>query len=341
MSLSLDTDAVTAWLTDHMPGFRGPATARQVIGGQSNPTYALETPGGSYVLRRKPPGQTLKSAHAVDREFRVQRALAGTDVPVAQMHVLCEDDNVIGAAFYVMDHVAGTNHDDPRLPDHDPATRTAIFSEMNRVLASIHTVDLDATGLADYGPRGDYFARQLSRWTQQYRATETETLTPMDDLINWLADNPPEDDGQVTLVHGDYRLDNLRFDPVTGQCAAVFDWELSTLGHPNADLAGVLMQWALPAGGDGRGLAGVDRAALGIPSDQAFLDAYCARRDLPGLPRFNRTLAFSFFRMGAILQGVKKRGLDGNAADPERALKLGAFVEDCAKLGLRAAKGDG
>lgn len=340
MTLPLDTDAVAGWLSAHMPGFSCPVRAQQVMGGQSNPTYLLDTPGGRYVLRRKPPGKTLKSAHAVEREFRVQRALGATSVPVARMHVLCEDDSVIGSPFYVMAHVQGVNHDDPRLPDHRPEVRQAIFAEMNRVLAAIHDVDLAATGLADYGPQGGYFARQLSRWSGQYRASETETLEAMDTLMDWLARNPPEDDGQVTLVHGDYRLDNLRFDPVSAECRAVFDWELSTLGHPTADLAGVLMQWAMPAGAQGRGLAGVDRAAFGIPSDQAFLDAYCTARDIPGLPRFNRTLAFSFFRMGAILQGVKKRALDGNAADPDRAHELGAFVADCAKLGLRAAKED-
>ncbi len=322
----------------HVPGFRGPITVEKFATGQSNPTFKLTAPSGVYVLRRKPPGQLLKSAHAVDREFRVQRALAATDVPVARMYALCDDDSVIGSMFYVMDHVQGRTFVDPRLPDVASMDRSAIFDDMNRVLAAIHSVDLEATGLGDYGPQGNYYQRQIDRWTKQYRASETEPVADMDALIDWLQNNVPADDGKVTLVHGDYRIDNLLFAPDNPTCIAVLDWELSTLGHPFADLAAVIMQWSLPPGDTGRGLAGVDRKALGIPEDQAFIDAYCARMGLPGIDSFGFYLAFCFFRMAAILQGVKRRALDGNASNPERALELGAFVPAFAEGGLAAAK---
>lgn len=321
-----------AYLSPFVAGMDGPVEVTKFASGQSNPTFRLDTPAGPYVLRRKPPGKLLKSAHAVEREFRVQRALAETAVPVPRMLHLCEDSDVIGAAFYVMEMVAGDNHDDPRLPDLQADARTRLLDEMNRVLADLHAVDIDAVGLQDYGKPGNYYARQLSRWTQQYKAAETEPLADMDALIATLETRLPEDDGQRTLVHGDYRLDNLIF---TGsRCAAVLDWELSTLGHPYADLAAVLMQWRMPPGRDGRGLAGVDRAALGLPSDHAFIAAYCARRGLPGIDDFGFYLAFAFFRMGAILQGVKKRALDGNASNPERGLALGAHVPNFARNGL-------
>jgi len=294
----------------------------------------LDTPNGVFVLRRKPPGQLLKSAHAVDREYRIQRALARTDVPVAGMLHLCEDETVIGAMFYVMAHVEGENHDDPRLPNLSTSERTTLISEMNRVLAALHQVDPHAVGLSDYGPEGDYFARQLARWSKQYRATETEPIPEMDTLIAELEKHMPPDDGQRTLVHGDFRLDNMIFQGTA--CRALLDWELSTLGHPYADLAAVIMQWQMPAGGEGRGLAGVDREALGLPSDASFLAEYCARRGLQGISNFRFYLAFTFFRMAAILQGVKRRALDGNASNPERGLRLGAHVPAFASGGLRA-----
>lgn len=338
MSALFDIDAVETWMAAHVPGFRGPILVEKFATGQSNPTFKLTAASGAYVLRRKPPGQLLKSAHAVDREFRVQSALAGTDVPVARMHALCEDESVIGSMFYVMDLVQGRSFVDPRLPDVSAPDRSAIFDDMNRVLAAIHSVDLSATGLNDYGPHGNYYQRQIDRWTKQYRATETEALPEMDALIQWLADNLPEDDGRVTLVHGDYRIDNLLFAPDRPTCVAVLDWELSTLGHPYADLAAVIMQWGLPPGDVGRGLAGVDRNQLGIPEDHAFVEAYCRRMGLPGIDRFGFYLAFTHFRMAAILQGVKRRALDGNASNPEKALELGAYVPAFAKGGLKAAK---
>jgi aminoglycoside phosphotransferase (APT) family kinase protein len=334
---TLDIKAVEAWLNANLPGFQPPVKAEKYIGGQSNPTFRLTTPNRRYVLRRKPPGVLLKSAHAVDREFRVQKALQSTDVPVAKMHLLCQDEAVIGSAFYIMDEVAGRTYDDPRLPDLTPEDRGEIMDQMNRVLAAIHEVDIHAVGLADYGPTGNYYRRQIDRWSQQYQASQTESLPDMDALSAWLDQNIPADDGQRRLVHGDYRLDNLLFS--NGKCVAVLDWELSTIGHPYADLASVIMQWSMPPGRDGRGLAGVDRAALGLWSDQRFIDSYCQRRGLPGIDNFGFYLAFCYFRMGAILQGVLKRALDGNASDPERGLQLGRYVPQFARRGLEASQG--
>ncbi|NNE51775.1 MAG: phosphotransferase family protein [Sulfitobacter sp.] len=332
----LDEAAVASYLKDHLPGFAGPMEVTKFQTGQSNPTFLLATPAKNYVLRRKPPGVLLKSAHAVDREFRVQRALADTDVPVARMHLLCEDDNVIGSMFYIMDHVPGRNFNEPAMPDVSPADRGAIIDEMGRVLAALHEVDIDAVGLSDYGPPGNYFERQVGRWTKQYKASETEDIPAMNALMERLVAERPEDDGQRTLVHGDYRLDNMIFDAVTTDCRAVLDWELSTIGHPFADLAAVIMQWQLPAGTEGRGMGGLDRAALGLPTDEAFIARYCERRGLDGIENFGYYLSFCFFRMAGIVQGVLKRGLDGNASNPERAKKLGAFVPVFAQHGLAA-----
>ena len=336
---ALDVDAVSNHLRDHLPGFERPVTVTKFDRGQSNPTFCIETVAGHYVLRRKPPGQLLKSAHAVDREFRVQRALQDTDVPVARMHLYCEDTSVIGSEFYVMEYVPGRNFGEPTLDGVAPDDRAAIMDEMNRVLAALHDVDIDAAGLSDYGPPGHYIARQLARWAKQYRASETEPIPDMDRLIVALEDAMPPDDGQRRLVHGDYRIDNMIYDAERPVCRAVLDWELSTIGHPYADLASVIMQWQLPPGPEGRGLAGVDRASLGLPSDGAFLKAYCARRGLSEVAHFPFYLAFSFFRMGAILQGVLRRALDGNASNPEDAKRLGRFVPLFAQSGLSALKG--
>lgn len=332
----LDLDAVAGWMRAHVAGFSGPLTERKFDTGQSNPTFLLMAGSGNYVLRRKPPGQLLKSAHAVDREFRVQRALAGSGVPVANMHALCEDDTVIGSHFYVMEHVVGRNFDDPRLPEVPRDGRSAYILEMVRVLAEIHRVDLDRVGLSDFGPRGNYYRRQIDRWTKQYRATETGEVSAMNDLMLSLDRACPEDDGQVTLVHGDYRLDNLLFAPDGPEILAVLDWELSTLGHPYADLAAVIMQWQMPPGAQGRGLAGVDRVAQGLPSDAEVVAAYCSHVGIPEIPSFGFFVSFCFFRMAAILQGVKKRALDGNASNPARALELGALVPRYAERGLEA-----
>ncbi|MDJ0826836.1 MAG: phosphotransferase family protein [Rhodobacter sp.] len=334
----LDIEAVDAYLSAHLPGYAGPLRAEKFAQGQSNPTFKLSTPSSTYVLRRKPPGVLLKSAHAVDREFRIQRALADTDVPVARVHLLCEDNAVIGSAFYVMDHVAGRIFFDPRLPEVSTAERGNIYNEMCRVLAALHMVDPAAVGLADFGPPGNYIARQTARWSKQYKASATGAIPAMDRLIAMLEERLAgnEDGGERTLVHGDYRIDNMIFSPTEPRCLAVLDWELSTIGHPLADLASVIMQWQMPPGPDGRGLAGEDRKALGLPEDADFIASYCERRSIPPVKDFGFYLAFCFFRMAAILQGVKKRALDGNASNPERGLKIGAYVPVFAKKGVDA-----
>ncbi|WP_281972102.1 phosphotransferase family protein [Ruegeria faecimaris] len=335
-SAILDLKRVDAYLGTHLKGYRGPLEAKKFEVGQSNPTFELKTPENSYVLRRKPPGVLLKSAHAVDREFRVQSALADSDVPVPKMLLLCEDDDVIGSAFYVMEHLDGRTFLEPTMLGERTETRTAIIDEMNRVLAALHKVDIDSVGLSDYGPPGSYFERQIGRWTKQFRASETTQIPDMDALIEALTNATPKDDGQRTLVHGDYRIDNLMFEKQGTRCLGVLDWELSTIGHPFADLAAVIMQWQMPPGKEGRGLAGIDRSSLGLPSDQAFIDQYCERRDLPGIDNFGFYLAFNFFRMAAILQGVYKRALDGNASDPKRAQIFGSYVPKFAQRGLTA-----
>jgi aminoglycoside phosphotransferase (APT) family kinase protein len=321
----LPLERLVPYLEAHVTGFRGPARAEKTATGQSNPTFILTAESGKYVLRRKPPGQLLKSAHAVDREFRVISALAESEVPVPRAFHLCEDDSVIGAMFYVMDFVEGRNWVDPRCNDLDPDQRAAVYDSMNATLAAMHSIDISACGLSDFGKPGNYFERQLVRWTGQYRASETETIPRMEDLIGWLDANMPEDDGRVSLVHGDWRIDNLLFGPDL-TVSAVLDWELSTLGHPLADLGYQIMQWQMPPGDVGRGLMGIDRTALGIPSDAAYVDLYAQRMGLGDTPRMTFPVAFAFFRMAAILQGVKKRALDGNASDPEGGLRLGAYV---------------
>ena len=314
-------------------------TARKYPDGQSNPTYELTTGNGTYVLRRKPSGVLLKTAHAVDREFRIQRALAATDVPVAKMHLLCEDDGVIGSSFYVMQHVPGRVFFEPRLEAIPSAARRGYIDEMCRVLAALHSVDPVAVGLADYGPPGNYIARQTRRWTRQYKATETGPVADMDRLAatldEWLQSGAGGD-GDQTLVHGDFRIDNLIYSPTEPEILAVLDWELSTIGHPLADVASVIMQWRLPPGPEGRGLDGIDRSSEGLPDDDEFVAAYTERRGLPPIKDFGFFLAFSFFRMAAILQGVKRRALDGNASNPERGLKMGELVPLFARKGLEA-----
>jgi aminoglycoside phosphotransferase (APT) family kinase protein len=337
--MSLDPGAVTAWMRHAVPGAQPIERAEKIQGGQSNPTYILHASDARYVLRRKPGGVLLKSAHAVDREYRVQAALAGTDVPVPRMLALCEDVSVIGSAFYVMEHVAGRAFDDPRLTEVPTAERLTYFKNMARVLAAIHRIDIDRVGLSDYGPRGNYYRRQIDRWSGQYRASETGEIPAMDRLIATLDRDCPADDGQLTLVHGDFRIDNLLFAPDGPEVRAVLDWELSTLGHPYADLAAVIMQWQMPVGAEGRGLSGVDRTAEGLISDADFISEYCALTGRRDIEDFGIYVAFCFFRMAAILQGVKRRALDGNASDPERGLKLGALVPRYAEAGLEVLDG--
>lgn len=337
--MTLDLEAVSAWMAKAVPGARLPRKAERIRGGQSNPTYLLDAGDTRYVLRRKPGGVLLKSAHAVEREYRVQAALHGSEVPVARMIALCEDADIIGSAFYLMAYVEGRAFDDPRLGHVPKPERRSYFSNMARVLAAIHKIDVDRVGLSDYGPRGNYYRRQIDRWAQQYRASETRAIAAMDRLIAKLDRDCPPDDGQLTLVHGDFRIDNLLFSVEGPEVVAVLDWELSTLGHPFADLAAVIMQWQMPAGGEGRGLAGVNRAAEGLVTDEEFVAEYCRLTGRPGIADFGVYVAFCFFRMAAILQGVKRRALDGNASDPERGLKLGELVPRYAEAGLEALEG--
>lgn len=336
-AFELDTDALSAYLQSHIEGFSGPLTAEKFAGGQSNPTYRLDAASGRYVLRRKPPGKLLKSAHAVDREYRVMSALAGSAVPVPRMRVLCEDESVIGSMFYVMDFLDGDIYWNAALPDHSPDQRAAMYDRMNQLLADLHNVDVDAVGLSDYGKPGNYFARQLNRWTQQYRASETERLESVEKLIAYLEQALPEDDGQSCLVHGDFRLDNMMFAKGGDTIIALLDWELSTLGHPYADLAYQCMQWRLPSSAAIPGLGDLDREALGIPSEAEYVSRYCERRGIEKIPHWEFYLAFSFFRLAAILQGVYKRALDGNASNTA-AKSLGSMTDPLAAMGVAVAE---
>ncbi len=329
-----DTSALDAWAAQHVAGYKGPSKAIKYPTGQSNPTYRIETPGGAYVLRCKPPGKLLKSAHMVEREFRVLRALETAGFPAPRALALCEDGNVAGSVFYLMAHVEGRILWDPGLADSPREERAGIYDAMNAGLAQLHDIDIAKAGLSDYGKPGNYYARQAQRWTEQYRASETRKIPDMDALIDWLAANMPPDDGRVSLVHGDFRIDNMIFAHDSTRLLAVLDWELSTLGHPFADLAYQAMQWRLPNSGDFRGLGGLDRAALGIPSDEDYVAAYCRRRGLDGVPHWSFLIAFSFFRIAAIVQGVYKRALDGNASNPQRGLKMGEGVPLMAQLAM-------
>ncbi len=329
----LDIAELGRYLQAHIEGFDGLQAAEKFPGGQSNPTFLLTADSGKYVLRRKPPGKLLKSAHAVDREFRVITALADTDVPVASGYHLCEDDDVIGSMFYVMAYVDGRIFWDPALPDLANAERSAIYDEMNRVLAALHGVDVDAVGLDDYGKPGNYFERQVGRWSKQYLAAETETIEPMDELMRWLPEHMPDDDGQVALVHGDYRLDNMIFDPTEARILAIVDWELSTLGHPFADLAYQCMQWRLPNTGISKGLADIDRAVIGIPTEAEYVETYCRRTSRAGISDWTFCLAFSFFRLASIVQGVLKRALDGNASNTQ-AIQIGKMARPLAQAAI-------
>jgi aminoglycoside phosphotransferase (APT) family kinase protein len=333
-AMIIDEAALGAYLEAHWPGFRGPVKAEKFAGGQSNPTFMLTHAGGRAVLRKKPPGQLLKSAHAVDREYRVMKALGPTPVPVPQMHVLCEDESVIGTAFYVMEFVDGRIIWDPAIPEVSQADRTAIYDAMNAALAALHMVDPAAVGLGDFGRPGNYFARQLSRWTEQYRASETDHLPDVDTVIAWLEANLPADDGRSSLVHGDYRIDNMIFAKDRPELLAILDWELSTIGHPFADIAYQCMHWRLPHAGSFRGLAGVDRRAIGIPTEEEYVARYCQRTGIDGIPNWDFHLAFCLFRMAAILQGVLKRALSGNASNPERALQVKDNIPILARMAV-------
>lgn len=308
----IDTTRLEPWLAAHVPGYAGPSRIEPLAGGQSNPTFRLRARSGDYVLRRKPAGTLLASAHAVDREFRVMRALAGTAVPVARVHALCEDEAVLGSAFYVMDHVEGRVLWDPRLPGMRPDERRAVFASMNQTIAALHMVDPVAVGLSAFGRPGNYVGRQVARWTKQYRASETTPIPAMDALIDWLPAHAPADDA-TRVVHGDFRLDNLILHPTEPRVVAVLDWELSTLGHPLADFAYHVMAWRLTPELF-RGLAGADLAALGIPGEADYVAEYCRRTGQARPADFDTYIVFSMFRIAAIMQGIMKRAADGTAA---------------------------
>ncbi len=338
-SHAIDVTALERWLTAQLPGFTGPLKVEKFAGGQSNPTYKLITPGREYVMRAKPGpvAKLLPSAHAIEREFRVMRGLAGTDVPVAQMHVLCEDESVIGRAFYVMECVQGRVLWDQSLPGMTPAERRAHYLEMNRVQAALHKVDFRACGLSDYGKPGNYFERQIGRWSKQYLASITQPIPEMDRLIEWLPAHIPamaRDEAMVSIVHGDYRLDNLMFHPSEPRVLAVLDWELSTLGHPLADFSYHCMSWHIPPGMF-RGIAGLDIAALGIPSEQEYMALYCERTGFATpqalMADWNFYLAYNMFRLAAILQGIAKRVEDGTASSAQ-ARQSGAGARPMAEL---------
>ncbi|MDC8784430.1 phosphotransferase [Roseateles koreensis] len=343
---ALDLMALGAWLQAHVAGFSGPLSIEQFKGGQSNPTYKLITPGCSYVMRSKPApvAKLLPSAHAIEREFTVMRALADSDVPVPRMLALCEDESIVGRAFYIMEFMPGRVLWDPALPSMTPDQRAAIYDEMNRVIAALHTVNFAACGLSQYGKPGNYFERQIGRWSKQYLASVTAPIPAMDALIEWLPAHIPDsarDEREVAIVHGDFRLDNLMFHPEEPRVQAVLDWELSTLGHPLADFSYHCMSWHIQPSGAARGLGGRDLAALGIPDERAYVQRYCertGRTDVDLVMRdWNFYLAYNLFRIAAILQGIAKRVEAGTAAS-QQAREAGAGARPMAELGWKFAQ---
>ena len=338
-STTFDLDALAAYLRDHIKGFSGPLQIERFKGGQSNPTYKLTAGDQQYVLRTKPApaAKLLPSAHAIDREFRVMNALSKTGFPVARQYALCTDESVIGRAFYVMEYVEGRVLWEQSLPGMTPSERSAIYDEMNRVIAQLQSIDYKAIGLEDYGKPGNYFARQIDRWTKQYKAAETETIEAMEALIEWLPQNIPAGD-LTTIVHGDFRLDNVIFHPTEPRILAVLDWELSTLGHPLADFSYHCMSWHI-APGTFRGIAGLDLQSLGIPDEDAYIAKYSERTGIAiDKKDFRFYLAYNMFRMAGILQGIMKRYRDGTAAS-EEALRNGQAARPMAELGWAYASG--
>ncbi len=311
-----DHAALESCLQQHVAGFGRLDTITKFPDGQSNPTYQIRSGDNAYVLRAKPPGKLLKSAHAVDREYRVMKALARTGVPVPEVFYLSGDDTPLGTQFMVMDLVEGRIFWDPALPDQERTARGRIYDAMNSTLARLHRVKPERAGLGDYGKPGNYFERQVARWSRQYRETATDPLPDADWLMGWLNDHMVADDGESSIVHGDYRIDNIIFHPDREEIAAVLDWELSTLGHPLADLAYQCMHWRLPYEGHFRGLGGVNRHAEGLPDEADYVERYCDRRGIDPPANWDFYLVFSYFRLLAILQGVLRRGLDGNASNP-------------------------
>jgi aminoglycoside phosphotransferase (APT) family kinase protein len=336
---AIDEQRLHDYLAQHIDGFKGPLVVKQFKGGQSNPTYLLDAKSGRYVLRRKPPGKLLKSAHAVDREYRIIKALYEAGFPVPRPYLLCEDDDIVGTTFFVMEFVDGRILWELDLPGLQPDERAAIYDDMNRVIAKLHTLDYRALGLEDFGKPGNYFERQISRWTKQYRASETTSVPAMDFLINWLPNNIPDDDAS-SIVHGDFRLDNLILHPREPRIIAVLDWELSTIGHPLGDFTYHLMAWQMFEVGFGSaGLLGKDLAALGIPSEDEYVRRYCERTGRSeDIPHREFYAAYNLFRLAGILQGIAGRVRDGTAAS-DHAAKATRAVGPLAELGRRYAGG--
>ena len=341
---AFDTARLSEWLGQNLPGFEGPLKVEMFKGGQSNPTYKLVTPGRSYVMRSKPGpvARLLPSAHAIEREFAVMGGLYGTDVPVPKMHCLCDDESVIGRAFYIMECMEGRVLWDQSLPGMTTAERGAIYDEMNRVIAALHTVLFADRGLSNYGKPGNYFERQIGRWSKQYVASITEPIPAMDKLIEWLPQHIPadaRDEAMSSIVHGDYRLDNLVFHPTEPRVVAVLDWELSTLGHPLADFSYHCMSWHIEPG-QFRGVGGLDLASLGIPSEAEYIRRYCERTGFITPEKlagdWNFYLAYNMFRLAAILQGIAKRAQDGTASS-ERAVSSGAGARPLAEMAWKFA----
>jgi aminoglycoside phosphotransferase (APT) family kinase protein len=327
-----DLDNLERYLRANVEGYRGPLQAEQFRGGQSNPTFLLRTPERRYVLRRKPPGKLLPSAHAVDREYRVISALHGAGIPVARTYALCQDDGVIGTAFYIMEYVEGRVLWDGSLPGMQREERRAIYDELNRVIAALHQVDYIAVGLGDFGKPGNYLERQIARWSKQYRASQTENIEAMERIMEWLPQHiPPGDD--TCIVHGDYRLDNVIYHPSEPRILAVLDWELSTLGHPLADFAYHCMGWRLTPG-EFRGIGELDLAALGIPSEAEYVAMYCRRTGRSAIPNWDYYLAYNMFRLAAILQGIMGRVVDGTASS-QHAIESGRRARPMAEAGWR------
>jgi aminoglycoside phosphotransferase (APT) family kinase protein len=312
-----DEAVLAKYLAGHMPGFSGDMIVRQFQGGFSNPTFHLQTRDRAFVLRKKPPGQLLPSAHAVDREYKVLDALKNTDVPVPHVHLLCEDTSIIGTTFYVMDYVEGRVYFDRLLPGCTPQQRSEMYDAMNDVLAKLHNVDYQAVGLADFGKPTGYVARQVSRWSKQYVASCVEDTPAMNELMKWLPANQPAED-EAAIAHGDYRIGNLLYHPTESRVVAVLDWELSTIGHPLGDLAYCCSAYHSPSAG-GRGFEAVDMKALGIPTEAEFLEAYCRRTGRQDIPNWTFFIVFSLFRTAAILAGVYRRAIDGQGVDARMA----------------------
>ena len=330
---TLDVEKLSDYLTQQLDEFTGIKKSKKFNTGQSNPTYLLETTEKKYVLRKKPPGELLPSAHAVDREYRIIKALEETKVPVPRTVFLCNDESIIGTIFYVMEFVDGRIFWDPTLPEIDENKRMKVYEETVRIMAELHKIDVEKSGLLDFGKPGNYFERQVGRWIKQYRAAETESYPEIETLIAWLEKTMPDDDGLISIVHGDYRLYNMIFDHREERMLALLDWELSTIGHPYADLAYQCMNWHIPQIGITPGLAGINLEKLGIPSEDDYVSNYCSKMGINSIPNWSFYLAFGFFRLAGIAQGVYKRSIQGNAS-ADNAKELGAAVPILGEIAL-------